>query len=123
MIERGTADELGALLSGATTLSRAGNPIAAIGALRSAVGIAPEDLTAHRRLAAACALAGDRDGARREYDRFIARLEARGSFDAAVTERSYAAMLLVPRTIEPLAIAVPAPVSYTHLTLPTIYSV
>ena len=108
MIERRTVDELGALLSGAATLSRAGNRIAAIGALRSAVGLAPEDLTAHRRLAAACALAGDRDSARGEYDRFIARLEARGSFDAAVTERSYATMLLAPRTIVRLAIAPPA---------------
>jgi len=108
VIERRTVDELGALLSGAATLSRAGNRIAAIGALRSAVGLAPEDLTAHRRLAAACALAGDRDSARGEYDRFIARLEARGSFDAAVTERSYATMLLAPRTIVRLAIAPPA---------------
>jgi hypothetical protein len=107
VIERGTVFELGALLSGAVTLSRAGNRIAAISALRSAVGLAPEDLTAHRRLAAACALVGDHDSARREYERFIGRLEARGSFDAAVTERSYATMLLAPRTIAPLAIAAP----------------
>lgn len=108
MIEPRTADELAALLSGATTLSRAGNRIAAIAALLSAVGLAPDDLTAHRRLAAAHAVAGDRDGARGEYDRFIARLEARGSFDAAVIERSYAAVLLAPRTIAPLPIAAPA---------------
>ena len=96
MIDATTSSELEALLSGAATLSRTGNRVAAIAALISAVGVAPDDLTAHRRLAAAHAVTGDRDSARAEYDRFIARLEARGSFDAAVIERSYAAVVFPP---------------------------
>ncbi|HEX9494595.1 MAG TPA: hypothetical protein VGA38_02420 [Candidatus Limnocylindria bacterium] len=107
MIEHQGGDELSALLNGAAMLSRAGNRIAAIAALLSAVAVAPTDLTAHRRLAAAYAVAGDRDGARAEYERFVARLEARGAFDAAVIERSYAAVVLAPRAIRPIAIAAP----------------
>jgi DNA-binding SARP family transcriptional activator len=106
-IEPRTAGDLAALLNGAATLSRAGNRIAAIAALLTAVGLAPDDLTAHRRLAAAYAVAGDRDSARGEYDRFIARLEARGSSDLAVIERAYGATLLAPRALEARAIAVP----------------
>ncbi|HEV2251462.1 MAG TPA: hypothetical protein VGT60_13250 [Candidatus Limnocylindria bacterium] len=107
MIEAHTANELDALLHGAATLSRAGNRIAAIATLLSAVAIAPDDRTAHRRLAAAYAVAGDRDSARGEYDRFIARLESRGAQDLASIERAYAAVLLVPRESVPLAIAAP----------------
>ena len=103
-----TGDELAALLSGAATLSRAGNRVAAIAALLSAVGIAPDDLTAHRRLAAAYAVAGDRRSAHGEYDRFIERLESDGSLDAAGIERTYAATLLAPRSIARRAIAAPA---------------
>ena len=103
-----TADELAALLNGAATLTRAGNRVAAIAALLSAVGLAPGDLTAHRRLAAAYAVAGDRGSARGEYDRFIDRLESDGAFDTAAIERSYAAALLAPRSIAPLAIVAPA---------------
>ena len=105
MIAQATTDELGALLSGAATLSRAGNRTAAIAALASAVRVAPDDLAAHRRLAAAHAMAGDAARARSEYDRFIARLEARGCADAAAIERTYAALLLAAR---PTPIPVPA---------------
>jgi tetratricopeptide (TPR) repeat protein len=104
VIEGQTTDELAAWLRTAVTLSRAGDRTAAIAALTSAVGLAPDDLTAHRRLAAAHAIAGDRDRARAEYDRFIARLEARGALDAAAVERSYATVLLGGR---PRAIAAP----------------
>ncbi len=103
MIGPVTTGELSALLEGAATLRRAGNRTAAIATLLSAVGLAPDDLTAHRRLAAAYAVAGDPDSARAEYARFIARLEARGSFDAAVLERGYAATLLAPAP-RPLAL-------------------
>ena len=103
MIEPVTTGELSALLDGAATLRRAGNRTAAIATLLSAVGLAPDDLTAHRRLAAAYAVAGDRESARAEYARFIARLEARGSFDAAVLERGYAAAILAPAP-RPLAL-------------------
>lgn len=102
MIERGTADELAVLLRGAATSSRAGNRSVAIATLRSAVGLAPDDRTAHRRLAAAYAVAGDRDSACGEYDRFIARLEGRGFLDAATAERSYAAVLLASPAAAPL---------------------
>ena len=99
-----TAADLAALLEGAARLSRAGNRIAAIAALLSATGLAPDDRTAHRRLAAAYAIAGDRDSARAEYARFIARLEASGSFDAAALERGYANAMLEPATARPTAL-------------------
>lgn len=108
MIEAQATGELAALLHGAATLSRTGNRIAAIAALLSAVAVAPDDLTAHRRLAAAYAVAGDRDSARREYGRFIARLESRGAHDLATVERSYAAVLFAPGPTVTAAIAAPA---------------
>lgn len=107
-IEARPSDEFAALLGGAVTLSRVGDRVAAIAALLSAVGLAPDDLTAHRRLAAAYAVAGDRECARREYDRFIARLERRGALDAAAIERSYAAMLFSPQPSPQRAIGAPA---------------
>lgn len=106
MIER-SADQLAGLLAGAATLTRSGNRLAAIVALLRAIDVAPDDLTAHRRLAAAYAVAGDRDGARREYERFVARLEARGCFDAASVERAYAAVVLA----QPNLFAAAAPAS------------
>ncbi|HEY8647916.1 MAG TPA: hypothetical protein VIM50_00960 [Candidatus Limnocylindria bacterium] len=100
--------ELSALLAGAATLRRAGNRTAAIATLLSAVAVAPDDRTAHRRLAAAYAVAGDRESARAEYARFVTRLEARGSFDAAVLERGYLAAVLVQPSARALALAAPA---------------
>jgi len=97
VIEQQTTEGLAELLRGAAILSHAGNRTAAIAALGSAVALAPDDLTAHRRLAAAYANAGDADRARSEYDRFIARLEARGCLDAAAAEQTYAAMVFAPR--------------------------
>lgn len=107
MIEH-TENELAALLDGAAALTRSGNRIAAIAALLSAVDLAPDDRTAHRRLAAAYAVAGDTSSARREYDRFIARLESRGQLDSAQIERTYAAVALAPRAAAPL----PAPAQH-----------
>jgi tetratricopeptide (TPR) repeat protein len=104
LIDATTAGELEALLCGAATLCRTGNRVAAIAALISAVGVAPDDLTAHRRLAAAYAVAGLRESARAEYDRFIARLEARSALDAAAVERSYAAVLLPPPSSARIAV-------------------
>ncbi len=102
-----TTGELAALVDGAAILSRSGNRIAAIAALLSAVGVAPDDRTAHRRLAAAYAVAGDRDSALAEYTRFVTRLEARGAFDAAVLERTYASVLFAPPVTRPVAVAAP----------------
>lgn len=101
VIEQETTAGLAELLRGAAILSHAGNRTAAIAALGSAVVLAPDDLTAHRRLAAAYANAGDTDRARSEYDRFIARLEARGCPDAAAAERAYAARLFATRPAVP----------------------
>lgn len=103
MIEQRTSAGLAELLRGAAVLSQAGNRTAAIAALGSAVAVAPDDLTAHRRLAAAHANAGDALRARSEYERFIARLEARGCPDAAAAERAYAAMLFPAVPIVPAA--------------------
>jgi DNA-binding SARP family transcriptional activator len=109
VIEATPAYELSALLHGAATLSRSGNRIAAIATLLSAVAVAPDDRTAHRRLAAAYAIAGDRASASAEYDRFVGRLEADRRADAAAAERAYAAALLV--TAPPRAV-IAAPVSH-----------
>ena len=116
MIELRASGELAALLDGAATLSRSGNRIAAIAALLSAVGLEPDDRTAHRRLAAAYAVAGDRDSARREYERFITRLEARGSFDAAILERAYANVVLAPPAAQQIAL----PVATRHRRAPAL---
>ena len=105
MIDDRTTDGLADLLRGAAILSHAGNRTAAIAALGSAIAIAPDDLTAHRRLAAAYAVAGDADRARSEYDRFIARLEASGDPEAAAVEHEYAGMLFAAR---PSVTAAPA---------------
>ena len=105
MIEQQTTDGLAELLRGAAILSHSGNRTAAIAALSSAVTLAPDDLTAHRRLAAAYANAGDTDRARSEYSRFIARLEARGCSDTAAAEHAYAARLFAAR---PTPAAAPA---------------
>lgn len=111
MIEQQTSAGLAELLRGAAILSHAGNRTAAIAALGSAVALAPDDLTAHRRLAAAYANAGDIDRARSEYDRFVARLQARGCPDAAAAEQAYAAMLFAAR---PTVSSVPARSGLTH---------
>src|ERR1700730_3254639 len=63
--------DLDALKDGAAMLSQAGNRVAALAVMWSAVAIAPTDLGAHRRLAAMLANAGDIDGAANEYARFI----------------------------------------------------
>jgi len=101
VIEQQPTAGLADLLRGAAVLSHAGNRTAAIAALSSAVTLDPDDLTAHRRLAAAYANAGELDRARSEYDRFVARLSARGCPDAAVAEQAYAAMLLPVRPVVP----------------------
>jgi tetratricopeptide (TPR) repeat protein len=103
VIEQQTSAGLAELLRGAATLSQAGNRTAAIAALGSAVTLAPDDLTAHRRLAAAYANAGDTERARSEYDRFVARLEARGCREAAAAEQAYAAMLFAGRPTTPVS--------------------
>src|SRR5258708_5487230 len=84
-------------------LSRAGNRIAAIAALLSAVPVAP----APRRLPGAYGAAGGRAGAPAECERLVGRPGARGACDGAVLGRPYGAAVLAPRAIRPTAIAAP----------------
>src|SRR5260370_30363051 len=63
--------DLEALKDGATMMIQAGNRVAALALLWSAVAIDPIDLAAHRRLAATLAGGGDFEGAAAEYARYI----------------------------------------------------
>ena len=91
-----TGPDVLALLDGARTVSRDGNRVAAIALLWSAVAIAPTHLTAHRRLAAALANAGDRHAAADEYARFVEfALKAR-DVERARMELAYGLALLGP---------------------------
>jgi len=81
--------EIAALLAGAGLLLRAGNRVAAIAALWSAVGIDPCHRAAHRRLAAALANGGDVGGAVAEYERYFDALTMLGLPDRAAAERQY----------------------------------
>ncbi|HEX9268806.1 MAG TPA: hypothetical protein VF998_03080 [Candidatus Limnocylindria bacterium] len=94
-VDRNTrVGELSELLERAATFTRRGHRAAALEALRGAIEVAPDDLTAHRRYAAARALAGDIAGAAREYERYAVRADGRGDVDAARLERAYATELL-----------------------------
>jgi tetratricopeptide (TPR) repeat protein len=79
-----------ALRDGATSLAKRGDRAAAIGLLSEAVNIAPGDLAAHRRLAAALANAGDSVAACAEYERFVDYVLAEGDSRRAWLELTYA---------------------------------
>ena len=79
-----------ALRDGAAILARKGERGEAIGLLTEAVGIAPGDLAAHRRLAAAHANAGDAVAACAEYERFVDYALAEGDSRRAWLELTYA---------------------------------
>ena len=79
-----------ALRDGATSLTRKGDRAEAISLLTEAVGIAPGDLAAHRRLAAAHANAGDAVAACAEYERFVDYALAEGDSRRAWLELTYA---------------------------------
>jgi hypothetical protein len=83
--------DLEALKEGATMLTQAGNRVAALAVMWSAVAIAPTDLTAHRRLAAMLANAGDIDGAANEYARYIDFMLPMGDVGRATMELVYGA--------------------------------
>ena len=78
------------LRDGAAALTKSGERSAAIGLLRQAIVLDPRDLSTHRRLAAALALAGDPDAAVQEYARFIRDLRDSGEADRAKKEVVYA---------------------------------
>jgi len=79
-----------ALRDGAASLTRKGDRAEAIVLLTEAVAIAPGDLAAHRRLAAANANAGDAVAACAEYERFVDYALAEGDSRRAWLELTYA---------------------------------
>ncbi len=78
------------LLDGGAALAKAGERAIATALYREAISLDPHDLTAHRRLAAALALAGDDDGAAREYVRYIHSARGSGDDRRAQLEAAYA---------------------------------
>ena len=86
--------DLDALKDGAALLLQAGNRVAALSLLWSAVAIDPVDLTAHRRLAATLANGGDVDGAAEEFARYIEFVVPLGDLNRATTELSYGVSML-----------------------------
>ena len=86
--------DLDALKDGAAMLSAAGNRVAALSLLWSAVAIDPLDLTAHRRLAATLATGGDIDGAADEFARYIDFVIPMGDLTRAMLELTYGVNML-----------------------------
>ncbi|HEX9435530.1 MAG TPA: hypothetical protein VGA16_00055 [Candidatus Limnocylindria bacterium] len=78
------------LRDGAAALSRSGERGLAIDLLGEATSLDPLDLSAHRRLAAALALAGDVGASAAEYVRFANAEIAAGDPDRAKLEANYA---------------------------------
>ncbi|HEX4744723.1 MAG TPA: hypothetical protein VFW12_08655 [Candidatus Limnocylindria bacterium] len=79
-----------ALRDGAATLSRSNDRAGALALLEQAVRVAPGDLTAHRRFAAALVNRGDVRGACAEYARFVDLAVTRGDTRRAWLELTYA---------------------------------
>src|SRR5882762_1451422 len=86
--------DLEALKDGAAMMIQAGNRVAAMALLWSAVAIDPTDLASHRRLAATLAHGGDIDGAAEEYARYIEFMLPLGEVGRATLELSYGASAL-----------------------------
>ncbi len=86
--------DLEALKDGAAMMIQAGNRVAAMALLWSAVAIDPTDLAAHRRLAATLAHGGDIDGAADEYARYIEFMLPLGEVGRATLELRYGASML-----------------------------
>ena len=84
------AGALRVLREGAAALIKSGERSGAIGLLRQAVALDARDLTTHRRLAAALALAGDTDASVQEYARFIRDLRDNGESERAKNEVAWA---------------------------------
>jgi len=86
--------DLDALKEGAAMLTQAGNRVAALALMWSAVAIDPTDLGAHRRLAAMLANSGDVDGAANEYARYVEFMLPIGDVGRATMELAYGAKVL-----------------------------
>ncbi|MEP6693173.1 MAG: hypothetical protein ABJB39_00850 [Chloroflexota bacterium] len=78
------------LLDGGAAVAKAGQRAGAIGLYRDATALDPNDLTAHRRLAAALMLAGDPSAAADEYVRYIQAALLLGSRERARLEAEFA---------------------------------
>ncbi len=78
------------LLDGGAALAKAGERSGAITLYKESASLDAQDLTAHRRLAAALALAGETDEAAREYVRYITNAIATGDSERAKMESAYA---------------------------------
>jgi hypothetical protein len=94
--ERGSRhnSDLEALKDGAAMLTQAGNRVAALALLWSAVAIEPTDLGSHRRLAAMLFNGGDVDGAANEYARYIEFMLPLGDVGRATNELAYGVQML-----------------------------
>lgn len=78
------------LLDGGAAVAKAGQRAGAIGLYRDATALDPQDLTAHRRLAAALMLTGDQGAAAAEYVRYVQAAQLLGSRERARSEAEYA---------------------------------
>ena len=78
------------LLDGGAAIAKSGQRAAAIGLYRDATALDPNDLTAHRRLAAALTLAGEPGTATAEYVRYIQTALLLGAKERARLEAEFA---------------------------------
>ncbi|MDP9281520.1 MAG: hypothetical protein M3P38_05455 [Chloroflexota bacterium] len=78
------------LLDGGAAVAKAGQRTSAIGLYRDATALDPNDLTAHRRLAAALTLAGESGTSEAEYVRFIEAALLVGAKERARLEAEFA---------------------------------
>jgi thioredoxin-like negative regulator of GroEL len=87
------------LLDGGAAVAKAGHRTGAIGLYRDATALDPHDLTAHRRLAAALILAGERSAAADEYVRYIEVARLAGATERARLEVEHA-LERIPDSVE-----------------------
>ena len=78
------------LLDGGAAVAKSGQRAGAIGLYRDATALDPQDLTAHRRLAAALTLAGEPGTAAAEYVRYIEAALLLGAKERAHGEAEFA---------------------------------
>jgi thioredoxin-like negative regulator of GroEL len=78
------------LLDGGAAVAKAGQRAGAIGLYRDAAALDPHDLTAHRRLAAALTLAGEKTAAADEYARYVQLALMSGATERARNEVEFA---------------------------------
>ncbi len=119
------------LLDGGAAVAKSGQRAAAIGLYRDATALDPNDLTAHRRLAAALTLAGEPGTAAAEFVRYIQNALLLGAKERARLEAEFALerlpasseLVRIARTLgldveEPPPAPVPVPVQAASLSAP-----